>query len=532
MGASLGLDLRPQDASVAGDRRARIGLLPHGARAARARLFAALEHAYPVRFQEPAARDGDLDWDGLDGILLIGGEPPTELPAGLPCLRALGEERPSEGAPQSIALGHHPSLARPLRGGALTERWVDPLPERAPAGGPHELPLGYATLASAGGAPAWVLTSPAGTTAATAPPSGRVEDSSPHELVAAAPAELAPGEALRERLAPGRCLALLALVHFVRRVAHDPDLDAPLDAAFVLDDPNLHWPRYGHLRYAELARHAQAHGYHMVIAMPPIDGWLAHPRVVRLLREHPSQLSLCVHGNDHLGPELGRILSPASGLALAEQALARAAAFERRTGIPFERVMVPPHEQLTEAAAQGLRAAGFASVCVSRPYPWIAPTRPGAAAALSAGPPQRGALAGWEPRELVAGGLPVLLRTGFNAPREDLLLRAFLGQPLILYGHHDRLAHGLDVLADATAAIDALGNVRWGSLATITHGIAHGSEIAGEPDGHRTARDEHRTQQRAATELDGPARPPQTTRPRLRPLLRRLASEARDRTRI
>jgi hypothetical protein len=175
--------------------------------------------------------------------------------------------------------------------------------------------------------------------------------------------------------------------------------------------------------------------------------------------------------------------------------------------------MVPPHEQLSEPAARGLRAGGFAAVCVSRPYPWIAPRSPLPAAALGAGPPERGALAGWGRRELVAGGLPLLLRAGFDAPREDLVLRAFLGQPLILYGHHDLLADGLDVLAEATATIDALGAVRWGSLAAIAQ--------AGGPGG-------------------GPSPVPPTVlrgdrvsrRPRPRALLRRLASETRDRARV
>jgi hypothetical protein len=503
MGPALDLTARGPDAgpdcspaSRSGKRPARIGLLPRGARTTRARLLDALERAYPVRFEEPAGRDGDLDLEDLDGLLVIGPQRPAELPAQLPSLQALGGERPCAGTPAAVALGEHSSLTRALRGTALTDGWVDPLPAHAHA-------TAQAALATVGGAPAWVLAAD--------------DLQAPRELVSAAPAELAPGESLRERLAPERCLALLALVHFVRRVAGDLAPQAPLDAAFVLDDPNLHWPRYGHVRYAELARHACAHGYHMVIAMPPIDARVTHPRAVRIFREHPAELSLCIHGNDHLGPELGRIRSLPDGLALAGQALTRAAKLQRRTGLPLERVMVPPHEQLSEPAARALLAAGFDAVCVSRPYPWIAPERPGAAAALSAGPPARGALAGWDSHELVAGGLPVLLRTGFDAPREDLVLRAFLGQPLILYGHHDLLADGLDVLADATAAIDALGDVRWGSLAKIAHRAAS----------RRAHADRVRSNAHRAAPQTSPSR--RTPRTRLRPLLRRLTSEARDR---
>jgi hypothetical protein len=464
----------------------RIGIFPPAARAARLRLLGALEDAYPVRFEG----DEDGDWGRFDAVVGIGAQGTAVLPPhGVPCLWAIAEEHELEGKAASLALTDAPLLARALWGARLSERFSRPLPEATPVGA-------HRVLATVGGLPAWVVEC-----------EGEGHDGRGVELVAVAPAELEPGESLRERLAPGRSLALLALVNFIQGLAPEQRTPAPLTAAFVLDDPNLHWPSYGHLRYEQLARHACEHGYHMVIAMAPLDGRFAHPRAVRIFKENPAQLSLCVHGNDHLGPELGRVATDRDGLVLARHALARAAAFERRTGIPFERVMVPPHEQLSEPAARGLLAGGFDAVCVSRSYPWITPSRPGAPAALGAGPSERGALVGWPSREIVAGGLPLILRTGFNAPREDLVLRAFLGQPLIVYGHHDVLEHGLDVLAEVASAVNALGDVRWGSLAQIAGGGATPPRVGlPEPFGE--------------------------PRPRLRPLLRRLASEARDRARI
>jgi hypothetical protein len=414
----------------------RIGVHPARERAARKRLLGALERAHAVRFEGREAGD----WTDLDGLLSFGAEP-HELPATLPSLCALGEER-RIGSAAKLVLRAGPELERPLRGAALTDDWSDALAGE---------PLGSEdlVLAKREGRPLWAAR--AGSMART--------------IVAGAPAELAPGEALRERLAPGRCLALLALVHFLRSLAPDGRRPpATLRAAFVIDDPNLHWTSYGHIGYVALQRHAQAHGYHVSVAMVPLDGWRAEPRTARLFASHPGQLSICVHGNDHRGPELGMVRSPADGAALAAQALARAREFERRTGVAVDKVMVPPHEALSEPAARGLLASGFEGVCASRPYPWI---DEGQARSPLAAPPERGALAAWSSREIVAGGLPMLLRAGFNAPREDLVLRAFLGQPLILYGHHDLLADGPDVLSDAAATIDALGDVRWGSLADV-----------------------------------------------------------------
>ena len=342
-----------------------------------------------------------------------------------------GEER--LGAPRLVSLSD--ALAPPLQGALLSDGFVGVL---APDEAPREV------LARADDGPVWIELKPS------------------RQMVGAAPAELALGEPLRARLAPGRCIALLALVHFVRQVLGSRDADTgEITAAFVFDDPNLHWPTYGHVHYGNLAAHAREHGYHAVIAMVPLDGWLAHPAVIRTFVEHPAELSICVHGNDHLGPELGRIADEPAGVALASRAIRRSEAFAARTGLPVDPVMVPPHEELSEVAARGLASAGYEAVCVSRPYPWIPDSDTFAA------PPDRLPLSGWRSREILEGGLPVLLRAGFNAPLEDLVLRAYLGQPLILYGHHDLLAGGPEPLARAAAAINALGPVRWGSLATI-----------------------------------------------------------------
>jgi hypothetical protein len=323
------------------------------------------------------------------------------------------------------------------------------------------------------------------------------------------PDELAEGEALRERLRPGRNRALLALARFLADLtAHLRPAPPPLHAAFVIDDPNLRRRRYGHIDYAELLSDTRAHGYHVSIAMVPLDGRLAHRdgAATRIFREGYGHLSLCIHGNDHDGPELGRPTRDEDALALVAQALRRTAGFERRTGLEVDRVMVPPHERLSEPVARALRACGFDAVCTTRPYPWVADTLE---RHWLARPPEAGPLAAWRPVDRVAGGLPVLLRAEFDHPREDLALRAFLGQPLILYGHHELLAEGPGVLAEAAEQIDRLGDVRWCSLGEMARALAP-TRTTPDPGA-----------------LD--AIPP--PRRRLALVLRRRASEARDRVR-
>ena len=318
-----------------------VGISPPAELQRRARLCSALEAAYPVRFV--ARQSGE--WRELDGAVLIGdcASTPTEIP----WLRMAGEESSQAGEAREVALSDSELLAPPLRSARLTDRHA-----LSPAGAIGEGTL----LAALDGVPAWTALSGGGA-------EGR--------QVACVPAELGEREGLRERLQAGRCLALLALAHFLGDLVGVPR-DAPTHACFLIDDPNLHWPSYGHIHYGRLLEDARRHGYHVAIAMTPLDGWLAHPGAVRLFRDGALNLSICIHGNDHDGPELARHDSAAANLALARQALERSRSFERRTGLSVDRVMVPPHERISETAARALREAGFQAICTTRPYPWVA----------------------------------------------------------------------------------------------------------------------------------------------------------------
>jgi hypothetical protein len=248
-------------------------------------------------------------------------------------------------------------------------------------------------------------------------------------------------------------------VHFLRQVlGADGWRLPPLRASYVIDDPNLHWTSYGFLNYGELAAHAARHSYHVGLATVPLDGWLVDRRAASVLAKNARVLSLLVHGNDHGAAELGRLSTDAEAQSAIAQGLRRIAALEHRCGVNVDRVMVPPHEACSEAALRAMFRLGIEAACITRPYPW----RDG----LPASTP----LAGWHPAELVAGGLPVLPRCPLDAPREDLALRAMLGQPLILYGHHRDFAQGLDILAQAASEINGLGDVQWGSLGWIARG--------------------------------------------------------------
>jgi hypothetical protein len=425
---------------------------------AQERLLAALELVFPVRFERGEASD----LDRVDGLLVIGpgrvAEIPmaeistAEIPTGIPRLvlpasaprrgsRAHGggadasdaDASGMSGEIASVRLSSDSALARPLRGRAI--------PESAIAGEPTHAPARGTVLAGVESRPVWWQIDAAG---------------APLSVSAYPLAGLRAGETLRDHLRAGRFMGLLPLVHFLGQVLADRAWRLPPPrAAFIVDDPNLHWPSYGFLKYGELAAHAVRHGYHVGFATVPLDGWLINPRVSTLLAQNTSVLSLLLHGNDHVARELGRLDTDAAALPAIAQALRRIAALERRSGMTVERVMAPPHGACSEAALRAMFRLGIEAACSTQPHPWRYPSPPATP------------LAGWHPAEMVAGGLPVLPRYPLGAPTEDLVLRALLGQPLIVYGHHDDFAQGLDILAQTASEINALGDVRWGPLGQI-----------------------------------------------------------------
>jgi hypothetical protein len=345
-------------------------------------------------------------------------------------------------------------------------------------------------------------------------------------------------------------------------VASDGWRNPELRACFLFDDPNLHWPSYGHLHYEELARDAAHHRYHVAIATVPLDGWLVHPQARNTFARHPEALSLIIHGNEHVRHELGRRRNPEDALALAHQALARIAALERRAGLAIARIMAPPHGVCSEEMAGGLLRAGFEALTVSRPYPWLER------------PPSGLPLAGWRPAEFVARGLPVLERRPLGTSVAELALLAYLDHPLILYGHHGDVAGGTARLRALRDRLSVLGPIRWKSIEALArsnfstrrdgetlyvrlhgrcaelHVPADVLELVVELPGHPSADEEfvycgtertsagqpipvqsgsqYRVRLGHASELEPPN--PSRRRQRVWPLIRRGMSEARDRS--
>src|ERR1700728_1244128 len=241
------IDLTDPNLDSFDEPRKRVSVIAGGGRLTpdRERTLAALERAFPVRFE----LSGSADPEGADGVLVLGPGSLESTPAGLPRL-VLSSHEPqpgsgahngvanasvSSGAAPRVVLADGPELARPLRGRTI--------PEHTPTGALPAMAAGATVLAQSEHRPVWWQTGEAGA-----------------ELgVSAYPlAALRDGEALREQLRAGCFMGLLPLSHFLGQLlgADGWKLPSPR-ASFIVDDPNLHWRSYGFLDYPELIAHAK-----------------------------------------------------------------------------------------------------------------------------------------------------------------------------------------------------------------------------------------------------------------------------------
>jgi hypothetical protein len=253
-------------------------------------------------------------------------------------------------------------------------------------------------------------------------------------------------------------IRLLPLLDLLRRAAAGRLYDnPPLRASFVVDDPNLHWPRYGFADFSAIAARAAREHYHVGFATIPLDAWFVHRGCAEIFRAHAPQLSLVVHGNNHERDELAQRMSPADCAALLCQANARIAVLEAKAHLTVCRVMIPPHGACSAQVLGRLPAHGFESACISK----------GSLQAHNAGQAWTRAL-GIAPSEMV-DGCPVLPRWALTGMTDgQLRWAAYLGQPLILRGHHQDLRDGLERLDSLARTINAIGPVRWGDLTALS----------------------------------------------------------------
>jgi hypothetical protein len=390
-------------------------LLDAEQRASRPRLFSSLESAYPLRFVESGDADGAIVFDGTF----------REGAEGVPTL-VFGSARTTQGA---VHLGADTELEPMLRGMAL----------RSGVSPTAALPAGVA-LATASQGPAWIR-------------AGRTQ------FVAAGPVEPDPGESVFAHLLRTGELGTVALLHFLRGLLRDWGLAFPaVRAAFVLDDPNLHRPRYGWADFQALARSAADCHYHVAIATIPADCWYADPRAVQLFRERHGGLSLAVHGFAHVRGELGASVSETTAHRILAGARRRIDQFAARHMVDVAPVMIPPHGELAQPFIRALPHHGFEAV-VNGGFPGNYDRDTSTDATGSLGP-----------AHFMRGGVAFIRR---DYPFEDQPAYGLLtlaDAPILLGCHHQDLAGGMRSFEEIATSVNSCGKVSWLSLRQLCDG--------------------------------------------------------------
>ena len=255
---------------------------------------------------------------------------------------------------------------------------------------------------------------------------------------------------------------------------HNPHSYANLQ----IDDPSLTNP-YKRLNYPELLSEMERHNFHTTIAMLPKDWDKAEPRVVDLVGRHPERFSIVPHGNNHDGYEFFKYELAADdprkdnnhyARPLADQAadlresLQRMKAFNQRTGLPWERVMVFPWGISPEPTLQLLKQSNYlgtvnlqdAPLAASRPSKWDY---------------------GMYPVILDYANFPLVTRRppgAYQPFRPDLqpfLFDLFVNKPALFYSHawqgeiFDSGIEGFNPVADQLNRVS--GGVEWRSLGFI-----------------------------------------------------------------
>jgi hypothetical protein len=266
-----------------------------------------------------------------------------------------------------------------------------------------------------------------------------------------------PDTTLKNVLNEQRFIEMLPLLSWLREICQQTAYEVPpLRACFMFDDPNLHWTRYGFVDFQTMADHAAMKNYHVVFATIPLDAWFTHEATARIFRNNSRQLSLAVHGNDHVKQELARDYEPSARVTLLRQATHRIECLEGKAGLSVSRVMVPPHGACSEEMLEELPGCGFEAACISH----------GSLRAHNQGKSWTRHV-GFLPSELIQG-CPVLPRWGLSGNvKNAVLLAAFLGQPMVFRGHHQDLKNGIELLDDLAEFINSLGPVTWSNMTDI-----------------------------------------------------------------
>jgi hypothetical protein len=240
-------------------------------------------------------------------------------------------------------------------------------------------------------------------------------------------------------------------------------------ANLTIDDPRLVEP-YGNMSYETLARQMEVHRFHTTIAFIPWNYNRNDAQALDIVRRHPDQFSICLHGNNHVHREFGDYANHplVTQIEDLKQGVARMEEFHRATGIPYDRFMVFPHGVPPQATFDALKVYGFLGTANSLNVPLDGkfPTDP---------------LFLLRPYTTDYAGILSLSRLSVEAPVSgvDLAILSFLNDPILLYGHQAAFRNGAARLLSAVDAVNRIApGTEWMSLGTLARHLYELRQVA------------------------------------------------------
>ena len=218
-------------------------------------------------------------------------------------------------------------------------------------------------------------------------------------------------------------------------------------ASIIIDDPLLR-ENYGFLNYRKLLNLMDKHNFFTTIAFIPFNFNRTDKRIATLFRERPDRFSLCVHGCDHVKGEFGRIdLNYLDNKV--KLATARMVEHEKRTGIPFDRIMVFPQGIFSNAALEALKKNNYLAAINTEAMPVDGH---------------------------ISSNFPFFLRY----KPEDVT--DCVSDPTFIVLHHDYFKNGYERLTDFVDELNTRSkNVKWDSLGNIVRSFVSANEVDYNP---------------------------------------------------
>jgi hypothetical protein len=414
--------------------RIKIAVAPATAYEIHKRLFDMLSAALAVDFA-PYDAAGEV-LRGLHGLIVLSPEEGLARSAvehGVACYQVHSSNRRTAIKPAILKFGSSDAIHRAVRGANLTDASLKQY---------CSIPQALETLAEIDGRPVWSVDAS----------SGRCV----HHVGVDLP-DFGENDFFQAHFRAARWFAMLPLLHFLRQLLGAKGWKtAEPRATFIIDDPNFHHRSYGYVDFAALIEHAKAHNYHATVATVPLDTWYFNRKVAALFRAHPQQVSVMMHGVNHLADELARPYSEDEALALLAVGLRRIAAFEAESGVKVARIMAAPHGAFKESIAEPMLQLGFEAGCVSV----------GSLTHWNTGKPWLTDLGIPMAQGLGREAFPVFHRTSTN--ETDIRLSAFLGHPVVIATHHHDYVSNFARIESLAKLVNEIASPQWVSIKDIS----------------------------------------------------------------